>query len=107
MAREGQRRASSKVKLGTDISAAAGPVGRKAEASTDATLDAQVLSWSRSRGAFAGASLEGLVLTQDEDDNEILYDKPVEAREILTSDAKDLPVPQIAWSFVKTTEEYM
>ena len=98
---------SSKVKLGADISVAAGPVGRDAEASTDATMQAGILSWSRSRGAFAGASLEGLVLTQDEDDNEAIYDKPVDAREILTADTKDLPVPQIARSFIETTEEYM
>src|SRR5262245_3937027 len=99
---------SSKVKLGADISAAAGPVGRDAEAATDASLGAQILSWSRSRGAFAGASLDGLVLDQDEDDNEVLYDKPVEARDILAADKEDaLPVPQIAESFVKTTEQYM
>lgn len=98
---------TDKVKLGADISAAAGPVGRKAEASTDAAMTAQILSWSRSRGAFAGASLEGLVLTQDKDDNELLYDKPVEAREILTADEDSLPVPRIAQSFVKTTEQYM
>jgi lipid-binding SYLF domain-containing protein len=97
---------TDKVKIGADISAAAGPVGRKAEASTDAMMNAQILSWSRSRGAFAGASLEGLVLTQDEDDNEMLYDKPVEAREILSADTDSLPVPQIAKSFIKTTEQY-
>ena len=108
MNEEGMNRLlSSKVKLGADVSIAAGPVGRDAEAATDATLQAGILSWSRSRGAFAGASLDGLVLAQDEDDNEALYDKPVEAREILTADSKDLPVPRIARSFIETTEEYM
>lgn len=98
---------TDKVKIGADISAAAGPVGRKVEASTDALMGAQILSWSRARGAFAGASLEGLALDQDEDDNAVLYGKPVEARDILTADTDTLPVPQIAQSFVKTTEESM
>ena len=98
---------SDKVEIGKDISAAAGPVGANAKASDDSKADTQILAWSRTHGAFAGASLDGLGLTQDEDDNQQLYKKPVQARDILTSGKDELPVPQIAQSFVKTTERYM
>ena len=63
---------SSKVKLGADASAAAGPVGRSAAAATDVTLRAEVLTYSRSRGLFAGVSLEGSTLRPDNDANERL-----------------------------------
>ena len=95
---------TDKFKIGADAQAAAGPVGRDAEASTDILLQAGLLSWSRSRGLFAGVSLDGMVMTQDKDDNAALHGKPVEAREILTTG--HLPVPQVAQSFVKTTEQY-
>jgi len=95
---------TDKFKIGADAQAAAGPVGRDAEASTDILLQAGMLSWSRSRGLFAGVSLDGMVMTQDKDDNAALHGKPVEAREILTTG--HLPVPQVAQSFVKTTEQY-
>lgn len=95
---------TDKFKIGADAQAAAGPVGRSAEASTDILLQAGILSWSRSRGLFAGVSVDGMVLTQDKDDNAALYGKPVEAREVLTSGS--LQVPQVAESFVKTTEQY-
>ena len=95
---------TDKFKIGADAQAAAGPVGRDAEASTDILLHAGMLSWSRSRGLFAGVSVEGMVLTQDKDDNAALYNRPVEAREVLTSG--NLQVPQVAESFVKTTEQY-
>ena len=73
----------SKVKLGADASAAAGPKGRTAEASTDATLRAEVLSYSRARGLFAGVSLEGSTIRPDNDANERVYDKAVSARDII------------------------
>ena len=71
------------VKLGAELSAAAGPVGRSAEGATDAQLHAEILSYSRTRGLFAGASLDGAVLKQDNDDNEKLYGRKVTAKEIL------------------------
>jgi SH3 domain-containing YSC84-like protein 1 len=74
---------SSKVKLGADASAAAGPVGRTAAAATDVTLRAEVLTYSRSRGLFAGVSLEGSTLRPDNDANERLYGKKVEAKAIV------------------------
>jgi SH3 domain-containing YSC84-like protein 1 len=74
---------SSKVKLGADASAAAGPVGRTAAAATDVTLRAEVLTYSRSRGLFAGISLEGSTLRPDNDANERLYGKKIEAKDIV------------------------
>jgi SH3 domain-containing YSC84-like protein 1 len=71
------------VKLGAELSAAAGPVGRSAEGATDAQLHAEILSYSRSRGLFGGASLDGAVYKQDEDDNQRLYGRRVTAKEIL------------------------
>ena len=73
----------SRVKLGVDASAAAGPVGRSAEGATDVQLHAEILSYSRSRGLFAGISLAGAVLKQDQDANERLYRRPVSSKEIL------------------------
>src|SRR3989440_1758783 len=74
---------SSKVKLGADASAAAGPKGRTANASTDVTMRAEVLSYSRNRGLFAGLSLEGSSLRPDNDANERIYGKKVEAESIV------------------------
>ncbi len=71
------------VKLGAELSAAAGPVGRSAEGATDAELHAEILSYSRSRGLFGGASLDGAVYKQDEDDNQKVYGRRVTAKEIL------------------------
>ncbi|HLW79582.1 MAG TPA: lipid-binding SYLF domain-containing protein [Terriglobia bacterium] len=71
------------VKLGADASVAGGPVGRSAEGSTDAEMQAEILSYSRSRGVFAGLSLAGAVLKQDEDANERLYGKKLTAKDIL------------------------
>jgi lipid-binding SYLF domain-containing protein len=71
------------VKLGAELSVAAGPVGRSAEGATDAQLHAEILSYSRTRGLFAGASLDGAVVKQDRDDNEKLYGRKVTAKEIL------------------------
>jgi len=84
---------SSKVKLGADASAAAGPKGRTANASTDATLRAEVLSYSRARGLFAGVSLEGSTVRPDNDGNERVYGKKVEAESIVFKGAVAVPPP--------------
>jgi lipid-binding SYLF domain-containing protein len=76
---------SSKFTLGAEGSVAAGPVGRTATAQTDAQMHAEILSWSRSQGLFAGLALEGATLRQDLDDNAELYGKKLENREIVTS----------------------
>src|SRR5947199_2760685 len=82
--RGADRLLSSKFTLGGEGEVAAGPVGRSATAQTDAFMRAEILSWSRSRGAFAGLSLQGATLRQDLDDNEVLYGKKLENREIVT-----------------------
>ncbi|MGB8988698.1 MAG: lipid-binding SYLF domain-containing protein, partial [Candidatus Sulfotelmatobacter sp.] len=73
---------ASKVKLGADASAAAGPVGRTASAETDATLRADILSYSRARGAFVGVSLEGSTIRPDNGANRKIYGKELSARQI-------------------------
>lgn len=75
---------SSKFTLGAEGSVAAGPVGRTATAQTDAQLHAEILSWSRSQGLFAGLALEGATLREDLDDNAALYGKKLENRDIVT-----------------------
>lgn len=75
---------STKFTLGGDATAAAGPVGRSTQAETDAALTAEILTWSRSRGLFAGVSLSGATLREDEDWNYELYGKPMKNREIVT-----------------------
>ena len=82
---------SSKVKLGADASAAAGPKGRTANASTDVTMRAEVLSYSRNRGLFAGLSLEGSTVRPDNDGNERIYGKKVEAESIVFKGAVAVP----------------
>ncbi|MFB3924379.1 MAG: lipid-binding SYLF domain-containing protein [Terriglobia bacterium] len=82
---------SSKVKLGADASAAAGPVGRTASAETDAWMRAQILSYSRSRGLFAGVSLQGSTLRPDNDANELIYRKSVAPRDIVRSQGVQVP----------------
>lgn len=82
---------TSKVKLGADASAAAGPVGRSASAETDATMRAEILSYSRARGAFAGVSLEGSTLRPDNDANKKLYGKEVHADAIVLKDEVQAP----------------
>ena len=82
---------SSKVKLGGDASVAAGPLGRTANASTDVTMRAEVLSYSRNRGLFAGLSLEGSTVRPDNDGNERIYGKKVEAESIVFKGAVAVP----------------
>jgi lipid-binding SYLF domain-containing protein len=74
---------NSKVKLGADASAAAGPKGRDAETATDVVMKAEILSYSRAKGLFAGISLEGSTLRSDGSANEKLYDQKLTAREII------------------------
>jgi lipid-binding SYLF domain-containing protein len=74
---------SSKVKLGADASAAAGPKGRNLSAATDVVMKAEILSYSRAKGLFAGVSLEGSTLRSDGGANENLYDRELSAREIV------------------------
>jgi len=81
----------SKVKLGADASIAAGPKGRTAAADTDAYMRAEMLSYSRARGVFAGVSLEGTTLRPDEDANHRLYGKDASAATIITEPKTDAP----------------
>jgi lipid-binding SYLF domain-containing protein len=81
----------SKVKLGADAAAAAGPKGRDAAAASDVTMRAEMLTYSRSRGLFAGVSLEGSTLRQDNGGNERLYRKKVSAEEIIRKGAVGVP----------------
>lgn len=82
---------SSKVKLGADASAAAGPKGRTAEAATDVTMRAEVLSYSRARGLFAGISLEGSTVRPDNDGNDRLYGRKVDAEAVIFKGAVAVP----------------
>ncbi len=79
---------ASKFTLGAEGSVAAGPVGRTATAQTDAQMHAEILSWSRSQGLFAGVALEGATLRQDLDDNATLYGRKLENREIVTTSVR-------------------
>jgi len=81
----------SKVKLGADASAAAGPKGRTAEGATDIVMDAEILSYSRNKGLFAGISLEGSTLRSDGSANENLYGKKLSAKEIIREGKVGIP----------------
>jgi lipid-binding SYLF domain-containing protein len=94
---------SSKVKLGGDATAAAGPVGRTASAETDVALRAEVLSYSRARGLFAGISLEGSTLRADNSANKKLYGKEVSAKDIVFKHA--VPVPPSAKTLLATLQK--
>lgn len=94
---------ASKVKLGGDVSAAAGPVGRTASAETDVTLRAEILSYSRARGLFAGISLAGSTLRADNGANKNLYGKQVSAQDIVFNRA--VPTPGSAELLLATLEK--
>jgi lipid-binding SYLF domain-containing protein len=94
---------SDKFTLGGEAAAAAGPVGRNTSADTDVLMKAEILSWSRSRGAFAGLSLEGATLRQDQDENAKLYGKPLTNEEILTGTVKR---PATAAPFLAQLERF-
>lgn len=94
---------SSKFKLGADASVAAGPVGRHAEGSTDWKLRAQVLTYSRARGAFAGVTLNGAVVQQDKDDTRLFYGRMVRFRTLLTG---GIQPPADAEPFLRALNKY-
>ena len=93
---------TSKVKLGADASVAAGPVGRTASAETDATLRADILSYSRARGAFAGIALEGSTIRPDNGSNKQIYGREVAARDIVLSG--HVAIPPAAKRMVSTLD---
>jgi lipid-binding SYLF domain-containing protein len=93
---------ASKVKLGADASVAAGPVGRDASAETDATLRADILSYSRARGAFVGVSLEGSTIRPDNGDNRRVYGREISARQIVLSGT--VAVPPAAEQLISTLD---
>jgi lipid-binding SYLF domain-containing protein len=102
---EGARKfVQDSVKLGAEASVAAGPVGRSAEGATDAQLHAEILSYSRTRGLFAGISLDGAVVKQDADDNEKLYGRRVSAKEILIEGS--VATPRSAQPLDRTLTRY-
>lgn len=92
-----------KFTLGADASVAGGPVGRTSSAETDAQLHAEILTWSRSRGVFAGISLEGATLRPDEDWNTELYGKPITDKEIVMG---DIPAPPAAAKLEGMLDKY-
>ncbi len=94
---------TSEFTLGGDVTVAAGPVGRSAEAETDAYMHAQILAYSRARGAFAGASIEGATFRAAEEDNEVIYGRHVHHKEILSGEVK---APQVADSLIATLNRY-
>ena len=94
----------SKFKLGADANIAAGPVGRTAEASTDAQLKGGILSYSRSRGLFAGVKLEGAVIAQHWDGDETLYGRPISAESIMVKSM--VKMPESASDLVKLLNKY-
>jgi lipid-binding SYLF domain-containing protein len=89
----------NKVTLGAEASVAAGPVGRDARATTDAQMNAEILSYSRTQGLFAGINLSGGVLKADTDDNKDLYGKKVSPAEVLTGSS--IPAPAAVQAFMK------
>ncbi len=92
----------SKVKLGGDVSLAAGPVGRSASAGTDVTLKADIYSYSKARGVFAGVSLQGGALIPDKDGMKAYYGKTTEAKQVLYGKVK---APSSASTFLQALEE--
>jgi lipid-binding SYLF domain-containing protein len=99
-----RRLLKSRAELGADASAAAGPVGRTTSASTDLMMTAEILTYSRARGLFAGVSLKGTAITQDGEANARLYGHVVDPKEILIEGKGDIP-PE-AKSLVTELEKY-
>ena len=102
-ARGANKLLSNEFTLGAEASVAAGPVGRTAAAQTDVQMRADILSWSRSQGLFAGVALEGATLRQNSDENTILYGKGVSNRDIVTT---GMPVPQAAARLIALLNRY-
>lgn len=91
-------------KVGADASVAAGPVGRDAQAATDIQMRAQILSYSRARGVFAGVSINGTTIKQDKDANERFYRKPLETKQVVFGRLGGSPDPVPAWR--ETLDKY-
>ena len=102
-ARGADKLLSNEFTLGAGASVAAGPVGRTAAAQTDAQMRADILSWSRSQGLFAGVALEGATLRQDSDENTILYGKELDNRVIVTTGVR---VPEAAARLIALLNRY-
>jgi SH3 domain-containing YSC84-like protein 1 len=98
-----KRLTTSKFTIGADAAAALGPVGRNATAQTDALMTAEILSWSRSRGLFAGVSLDGATLRNDLDENQTLYGQRWTSKQILGSGAK---IPEQAGKLIADLNKY-
>lgn len=94
---------SSKFTLGGTAEAVAGPVGRSVTAETDATMNAEILSWSRARGLFGGIALKGSTLRPDDDDNQSIYGRKVSHRDILTG---KVPAPASAQGLISSLTRY-
>lgn len=94
---------ATKFTLGGDASVAAGPVGRSAEAQTDAAMTAEILTWSRSRGLFAGIALNGATLREDSEWNKELYGRDIRNKEIV---AGNVPVPAAAQELIAEFDRY-
>ena len=94
---------SNQFKLGGDASVAAGPVGRTANAATDATMRAEILAWSKTRGVFAGVSLSGSTLREDRDANKALYGKDLGTRDVITG---AVPPPTGSTPLLKLLAKY-
>ena len=94
---------SSKFTLGGEGEVAAGPVGREASAQTDAKMHAEILSWSRARGVFAGISLQGATLRQDLDDNAVMYGKKLTNKEIVET---GVATPKAAQPLISLLSKY-
>jgi lipid-binding SYLF domain-containing protein len=95
---------SSKFKIGADVAAAAGPIGRHAEAGTDWKMNTEVLTYSRARGVFAGVDLSGSVVKQDNDETRVLYAHMIPFQQILEG---QVPPPKAAQAFLATLEKYV
>src|SRR5438445_9034249 len=91
-----------KVTLGVDASAAGGPKGRDASAETNATMRAEILSYSRARGAFAGVSVNGAVLSPDKDANKNLYNREIDVKELVET---GVAIPEPAKKFVQSVSQ--
>jgi lipid-binding SYLF domain-containing protein len=94
---------SSKFTVGADAAVAAGPVGRQASAQTDATMMAEILAWSRSRGAYAGLSLQGSTLREDDSENKELYGSELHNKDIVRGSTK---IPAAAEALVSTLSKF-
>ena len=94
---------STKFTLGGEAAAAAGPIGRQAAAQTDASMRAEMLAWSRTRGVFAGISLEGATLREDRDENRHLYRHQLSNRTIVTGNTKP---PKVAEELMTLLKKY-